>query len=96
VYAVRVERDDETVGIGRIIGDGALFFEIVDMAVLPGHQGNGLGDAIMAALMGYLRGNARPGSFVGLFAGEGVSDFYEKYGFEARDEKFPGMHTVIP
>lgn len=95
VYAVRVEHDGEVVGIGRVIGDGALFFEIVDMAVLPEYQGNGLGDGIMAALMTYLHEHARPGSFVGLFAGEGVSSFYEKYGFESRSVESPGMYTVI-
>jgi hypothetical protein len=31
VFGVRVERGGEVVGIGRIVGDGALFFEVVDI-----------------------------------------------------------------
>ena len=29
------------VGMGRVIGDGACFFQIVDMAVVPEHQRKG-------------------------------------------------------
>jgi ribosomal protein S18 acetylase RimI-like enzyme len=95
VYAVRVEIGGEVVGIGRIVGDGALFFEVVDIAVVPEHQGKGLGARVMDALMSYLRSNARPGAFVGLVADPGVCGFYERYGFEVRPEESPGMSLVI-
>ena len=35
--------------MGRVIGDGGLFFQVVDIAVEPAHQGRGLGKAIVAA-----------------------------------------------
>ena len=38
---------DERIGIGRVVGDGGCFFEITDMAVLPAHQGRGVGRLIM-------------------------------------------------
>ncbi|CAN5179498.1 hypothetical protein BH18ACT10_BH18ACT10_10630 [soil metagenome] len=57
VFGVRVEKEGQVVGIGRIVGDGALFFEIVDIAVLPEHQG--LGAMVMDALMAFLHENAR-------------------------------------
>src|ERR1700760_1428846 len=41
----------EIVGMGRIIGDGAWYFHIVDMAVLPSHQRKGIGDAILTKLL---------------------------------------------
>lgn len=91
VHGVCVEHESEVVGMGRIVGDGAMFFEIVDIAVLPGHQGRGLGAMVMAALMDYLHTPARPGAFVSLFANRGVSRFYERYGFEARPPDAPGM-----
>jgi len=69
IYGVRVERAGEVVGFGRVVGDSGLYYEVVDVAVLPEHQGNGLGAAIMDSLMGYLRQNAAPGAFVGLHAG---------------------------
>jgi GNAT superfamily N-acetyltransferase len=41
----------DTIAMGRIIGDGGCFFQVVDIAVLPAYQGQGLGTQIMAALM---------------------------------------------
>ncbi|HEX5126357.1 MAG TPA: GNAT family N-acetyltransferase, partial [Rhodocyclaceae bacterium] len=46
------------IGIGRVIGDGGCFFEIVDIAVLPEHQKKGVGDLIMRTLMDYIHANA--------------------------------------
>jgi len=37
VFGVRVEKDGYVVGMGRIVSDGALHFEIVDIAVRPEH-----------------------------------------------------------
>jgi ribosomal protein S18 acetylase RimI-like enzyme len=34
----------ETVGMGRLIGDGGWYFHVVDMAVLPAHQRRGIGN----------------------------------------------------
>ena len=50
-FGVHVVHGGETAGMGRIIGDGGCFFQVVDIAVFPQHQGNGLGKRIMAALM---------------------------------------------
>lgn len=53
-----------TMAMGRIIGDGGCFCQVVDMAVLPSYQGQGLGAPIMAALMDHLLpfGTARQGT----------------------------------
>ncbi len=50
-FGIQVIHEDEAVGMGRIIGDGGCFFQVVDIAVLPQHQGIGLRKQIMAALM---------------------------------------------
>ncbi len=44
--------------------------------------------------MVWLDGHAREGSFVGLMAAEGVTGFYERYGFARRPEGRPGMFRV--
>ena len=95
LYAVCVECDGEAVGMGRIIGDGGVFFDVVDIAVVPEHQKNGLGKAIMDAVMGYIDRTARPKSWISLMAGPGVEDFYKRYGFETRGPERPGMSFMM-
>src|SRR5512144_645473 len=52
------EASGETVGMGRVLGDGGWYFHIVDMAVLPAHQRRGLGDAILSSLLERIRADA--------------------------------------
>ena len=95
LYGVCVEVAGQAVGIGRVVGDGGLFFEVVDVAVAPEHQGEGLGALVMDSLMARLREGAHPGAFVSLIAGAGVSAFYERYGFRGRAAEAPGMSLTI-
>ena len=94
-FAVVVRLGEWAVGMGRIIGDGGLFFQIVDMAVEPEHQGQGLGKAIMAALMDRLRRDAR-GAYVSLIADGEANGLYAQYGFRPTTPKSIGMAMVIP
>lgn len=91
LFGVCVEYEGVAVGIGRVIGDGGLFYDIVDMAVVREHQGKGLGKLIMNALLGYIDAHARPTSIICLMANKGVAPFYEKFGFKTRDTEMPGM-----
>ena len=75
---------ERVVGIGRIIGDGGLFFQVVDVAIVPEHQGEGLGAMVMDALMSWLRGSASSDAYVQLIAAERTTGFYERYGFRVR------------
>lgn len=86
-------QDGQAVGMGRIVGDGAIFFYIQDIAVHPDHQGRGLGRAIMTRLMAYLAAHAPAKAFIGLFAAEGKGPFYEQFGFE-QHPALTGMFTV--
>ncbi|HEV7397432.1 MAG TPA: hypothetical protein VGN86_13045 [Pyrinomonadaceae bacterium] len=38
LYGVCIEHSNEVVGIGRVIGDGGLFYDIVDIAIVKEHQ----------------------------------------------------------
>jgi ribosomal protein S18 acetylase RimI-like enzyme len=80
IFAVQIIYKEQTVGIGRIIGDGGCFFQIVDVAVLPDHQKKGLGKMIMSSLMKYLDANAPKSSYVSLIADQ--PDFYPQFGFK--------------
>jgi GNAT superfamily N-acetyltransferase len=91
LFGVCIEHEGVAIGIGRIIGDGGLFFDVVDVAVDEQHWGRGVGKLIMESLMGYIDSHAGPSSLICLMANRGVAPFYEKFGFKARDPEMPGM-----
>lgn len=83
------------VGMGRIIGDGGTAFQIVDIALDPAHHGQGLGKAIMAALMRQLADHAPEGAYVSLIADGNARHLYAKYGFEPVMPASIGMATRV-
>ena len=91
LYGVCIEHEGLIVGIGRVIGDGGLFFDVVDLAVTQEHWGKGVGKLIMDALMSYVDAHARPSALICLMANRGIAEFYETYGFKTRDPDMLGM-----
>lgn len=83
------------VAMGRIVGDGAWYFQIADMAVLPDHQRRGLGQAILEELIAQVRERAPEGDpYVTLMADPPGRRLYFKNGFV---EAAPGeMGMVLP
>jgi ribosomal protein S18 acetylase RimI-like enzyme len=71
----------ETVGMGRVIGDGAWYFHVADMAVLPDHQRRGIGDAVLAHLLARIDEAAEPDPFISLLADPPGRRLYERHGF---------------
>lgn len=95
LFAVMVFYGDAPVGIGRVVGDGGCFFEIVDIAVLLEHHGKGVGKLIMDALMAYLREHASESAYMSLMADHGTPD-YEKFGFtRAQAPEAAGMYLRL-
>jgi ribosomal protein S18 acetylase RimI-like enzyme len=95
LYGVVAIYEDKVVGMGRVVGDGAIFYYIQDVAVLPQHQGKGIGKAIVSQLVAYIRECAPPQAFLGVFAAQGKESFYQRYGFH-EDPVLTGMFQVIP
>ena len=94
LFSVCVIYEREVVGIGRVIGDNALYYYIQDVIVLPEHKGKGVGSIIMRSIEDYLNNSAPSGAFVGLMAAEDTKRFYEKFKFEVRPANRPGMYKV--
>jgi GNAT superfamily N-acetyltransferase len=95
LFSVVVAEGDTVVGIGRIAGDGGLYFYIQDVVVQPDYQSKGIGKAIMKELMAFIKTNARPGSYIALLAAKGLEKYYQRFGFEARKVDAPGMYQII-
>ncbi|MGE6378032.1 GNAT family N-acetyltransferase [Peribacillus muralis] len=95
IHCVTVKFQNHIVGMGRIVGDGAIYFYIQDIVVHPDHQKNGIGKEIMNHLVEYLDTHAPDKSFIGLFASRGKENFYEKYHFKNYSPSMTGMFTVI-
>ena len=76
-----VETDTEAaVGMARVVGDGGANFHLVDAAVAECHQGQGIGTAMVDAVVRWIRPTAPDGAYVDLLAD--VDGFYEQWGFE--------------
>jgi GNAT superfamily N-acetyltransferase len=70
--------------MGRIVGDGAMYFYIQDVIVDPSYQGTGVGSILMDHIEHYLSIAAQKGSTVGLLAAKGKEDFYIRYDYMLR------------
>ncbi len=95
LYSVTVFENEEVVGMGRIVGDGSIYFYIQDVIVHPAYQGQGVGKLIMEGIEDFLAESVTGHAFVGLMAAKDVHGFYSKLGYKARTDSAPGMFKVI-
>jgi ribosomal protein S18 acetylase RimI-like enzyme len=85
LFHVVIRQENELIAMGRVIGDGALFFYIQDVIVAPEFQGQGLGKLVMSHIEIYLAKVAQAGATIGLFAAKGKESFYVPYAYVERD-----------
>jgi ribosomal protein S18 acetylase RimI-like enzyme len=69
--------DGVLVAAGRALADGLDCSYICDVAILPSHQGRGLGNDLIAQLVELSRGHAK----IILYAVPGKEAFYARHGF---------------
>lgn len=91
LFAVQVLLEGEPVGMGRVIGDGGCHYQVVDIAVLPAHQGRGLGKLIMREIQAYLERSVPPSGYVSLIADGTAKHLYAQFGFAEVAPKSVGM-----
>ncbi len=84
LFHVAIYHDDQLVGMGRVVGDGAMYFYIQDVVVEPSYQKQGIGAALMDKIEGYLSDATSQGSTIGLLAAQGKEAFYSRYGYTLR------------
>ena len=95
LFSICVFDGDRLVGMGRLVGDGAIYFYIQDIIVTPDYQNRGIGTIIMNEIESYLEINTYNNSFIGLMAADGVQGFYHKFGYKERDLNRPGMSKLV-
>ena len=89
---------EKLVGMGRLIGDGAVICYIQDVMVHPDFRGKGIGAEIVRKLIDCAKGFVTKGSqmYLGLMSVKGTEEFYEKCGFVKRpNEKFGSGLTMV-
>jgi GNAT superfamily N-acetyltransferase len=86
----------EPIGMGRVVGDKAIYLHIADVIVHPNFQGKGVGRLIMNEIMKYIESTGGRNTNIGLMASKGREAFYQRFGFIERPaEKFgAGMIMV--
>jgi len=95
IFAVCLMHGGETVGMGRIIGDGGCFFQVTDIAILPAHQGRGLAKWIMQALTDYINEALPKTAYVSLIADVPANRLYQQFGFAETAPRSVGMSRVL-
>ena len=95
LYSLSVEIDNKIVGMGRIVGDGAVICYVQDLIVVPDEQHKGIGSMVLKKLVEYVKSLHLKKSqmMLCLMCAKGREPFYENHGFIARPTKElgPGM-----
>lgn len=92
LHTVVIKDQEEIIGMGRLIGDGGCFCQIVDICVHPSRQGRGIGKMIMQNLTDYIRVNLPESCYISLIADGDAAFLYEKFGFKDTRPASKGMY----
>jgi GNAT superfamily N-acetyltransferase len=95
LFGVLVLKEDKVIGMGRVVGDNGLFYQVVDIAVEPEHQRRGLGKAIVGKIVDHLKRSAPSGAHVSLIADGTAHHLYAQFGFKPTAPDSIGMALTI-
>ena len=84
---ITVYDDGQPIGMGRIVGDGAVISYIQDLIIIPEYQGKHIGSMLIEKLIEYVNSitinNSR--MMLCLMCAKGREIFYEKHGFHVME-----------
>lgn len=96
LYTVAARLDGRAVGMGRVAGDGGTCFLMLDLAVDPTMQGQGIGTAIFARMVAFAERVAPPTAVLMLLADVPADRLYARFGFRPSAPRSIGMIRRIP
>lgn len=97
LYSLAATDGQCIVGMGRLVGDGAMYWYIQDLIVKPAYQERGIGASLLKRLISYAVRTSLPETTIsiGLMSVKGREPFYEKYGFIDRPNETLGAGMVL-
>lgn len=95
LYTVEVKENGETIGIGRMVGDGRILFFIKDVVVDPAFQKHGVGKLIMQNILRNIAERGCDHAYVGLMSTPDSVGFYQQWGFVSRPNSSMGPGMVL-
>lgn len=95
LFTIVAIEDDKVLGMGRLVGDGAVICYVQDLVIIPEAQGRGIGKMIMDRLISYIKSIQMEHTemMMALMCAKGREEFYTKQGFLSRPTETlgPGM-----
>ncbi len=95
VYCVVVLDGPNVIGMGRIVGDGAIYFNIQDLIVHPNYNSKSVGRLIMDHIENFFETGASRHAYIGVLATRETRELYKKYGFTERKTKNSEMFKIL-
>lgn len=90
LFHVVIRDNDKLIAMGRVVGDGSMYFYVQDVIVDLEYQGVGLGKMVMDHIEHYLLKAANKGATIGLLAAKGKEEFYTRFGYQHRPNEALG------
>ena len=97
MYMVKISDNNETVGIGRVVGDYSIVCMLTDICVKPKFQRKGIGLKIVSELKRMIEEGVEAGNKmqIELTPTAGNEEFYKKAGFKYKPDVITGMYLWI-
>lgn len=97
LYTLCVRDNNNAIGMGRLVGDGAYVYYLQNINVMPQYQGLGIGAIIINNLITYIKQDKLPNTSVMilLMSSKGSEKFYEKLGFRSRPNDKEGSGMIM-
>ena len=91
LFCVCAIEEQQVVGIGGIVGDGAISFLLTGVVVRPSHQRRVIGTLIVQALCNAVEALPYKNMMMEIVPQPGSRSFYERFGFRASRSEPLGM-----